>query len=386
MQWRTLTRLPSLLAGGQFLLCGTALAVSAPPPSDGSSGSFYAVLGTGDGQNFAELFDTDNGQTYYAYGGGWNPGPLVAFKTIRYNGKKYNAFNFTDITLNPSVPLTIVGGSPSILLASQNISLGGTVTVQADAGGAGVAATPTSPNGGPGGGPTGGGGGTGAGGGTQGAFCSESYTGGGGGGGGNFSTGAPGLNGTYPVDTNNTPIYLAGGPAGTSQPAGKLAGGGGGGAPGGGNANGEFWTALGAAGGGAVLFSTSGTMTITGTINAAGQSNGLPNAGNPGYGAGGAGGDIWLFSTGAFSNSGSILANGGAGGAQIVSLNCADTVTGPGPDGGNGSGGVVLITAPTISNTGTINVSDGGGQTTYGGKVGLNGTVTHRGTIIGRKK
>jgi len=386
MQQRAPARMPVLVSICQLLLCGTALAVPAPPPSDGSSGSFYTVLGTGGGQGFAELFNTDNGVPYYFYGGGWNPGTAVPFKVIKYNGKKYNAFNFTDITLPAPITLTLIGGNPSILLASQNISLGGTLTVQGNAGAAGVVAMPASPNGGPGGNKTGGGGGAGAGGGTQGAFCGEVYTGGGGGGGGNFSTGAPGLNGTYPVDTGQTPIYLSGGAAGAAQPANRLGGGGGGGAPGGGNANGEFWNAVGAAGGGAVVFSTAGSLSITGTVTAAGQSNQLPNAGNPGYGAGGAGGDVWLFSAGGFSNAGLLLANGGAGAAATVSLNCAGTVTGPGPDGGDGAGGVVLITAPTISNTGTINVADGGGQITYGGKVGLTGKVTHKGTIIGRKK
>ena len=91
MQPRALIRLPALVSISQLLLCGTALAVAAPPASNGSSGSFYAVLGSGGGVGYAELFNTDTGQAYFQYGGGWNPSALVPLKVISYNGKKRNA-------------------------------------------------------------------------------------------------------------------------------------------------------------------------------------------------------------------------------------------------------------------------------------------------------
>jgi len=353
-----------------------------PPTSDGSSGSFNAQFGNGE---YLQWFNVDNGQVHSGASGGFTAF-TVPFKTITYNGQTVNAYNFTDINMQPSVVLTIYGSKPAVFLATQNITIAGQLYFLSGAGAAGAGAQQTgTETGGNGGGKGGGKGGTGGAGETQGAFCTEGFGAGGGGGGGNYSAGLPGLQGWYPVDANN-PVHLAPGPGGLAEANTKLQGGGGSGAGGGATFAGDFYNTPGANGGGAVLFATPASFAITssGVINANGANGTL--GGTQGSSGGGAGGDAWIFATGGFTNAGSLTASGGAGGAETVGLNCAGTVTGPGGNGGIGSGGVIKIVAPTIQNNGMIDVSQGGGGTTNGGLVGTTGKVLKgTGTITGRK-
>jgi hypothetical protein len=376
---------------GPILCCAALLAAAppalaappTPPASDGSSGSFNAQFGDGE---YLDGFNVDNGQVHSGASGGF-----IAFtvphKTVRYNGQTLNAYNFTDFNMQPSVRLTIYGSKPAVFLASQSITIAGQLTFLSGAGAAGAEAMQSGggAGGGNGGGRGGGFGGASGGGETQGAFCTEGFGAGGGGGGGNYAAGAPGLPGWYPVDAAN-PRYAAAGPGGVKQSFLTLQGGGGSGAGGGSDFAGDYYALPGAQGGGAVVFGTSGSFTITstGVINANGALG--QTGGAEGSSGGGAGGDAWVIAAGGFTNNGSLTARGGAGGAETVTLNCAGTVSGPGANGGLGSGGVVKIDAPMIQNNGLIDVSQGGGGTAHGGFVGITGTVVKgSGTIVGRK-
>jgi RHS repeat-associated protein len=184
-------------------------------------------------------------------------------------------------------------------------------------GGSGATGTPGVP-------PGGGGAGTGG------------LTGAGGGGGGNNG---PGQVGTSTVGTTGG----AGGPGqGTPQftfaadnPTSALGGGGGGGGEGAlGSASGS-----GGGGGGFIHLTVAQSITIAGTVTAAGIPGGNGNNGGGG-GGGGAGGGIWLTApTVTLSAATDVTAAGGTGG------NGAQT----GGAGGNGAGGYIRIDADTLT-------------------------------------
>jgi hypothetical protein len=331
-----------------------------PPRSDGSSGSFNGQFGSG---GCLVWLNTDTGQVWCSDSGGFVIF-TVPYKVVKWKKQTFHAYNFTDMTVQPSVRLTIYGTQPAMFLATQDISFAGQFTIAAAAGAGGAAPTPEDPNGNSGGSATntaGGGGGSGAGGGVEGQCSEEYYTGGGGGGGANLKKGQSGLPGDYPVDAGGTPINNPPGPGGLKEPAHQLIGGGGGGSGGGTTYGGDFYGFPGANGGGAVLFSTKGSINIlSGAIIDASGANGIVSQGFTGSSGGGAGGDEWFYAQGSFTNAGTLNTQGGEGGKSTYTSGCSNPTTVKGPDGGNGGGGNLVVNAAKIDNAGTIDVSDGG--------------------------
>lgn len=133
------------------------------------------------------------------------------------------------------------------------------------------------------------------------------------------------------------------------------------GSSGGGGGAGCLWgtsgtfTSVGGDGGGTLVVLAGGSIINTGTISADGATP-------TGLGAGGGGGGvIVLASRTSASNTGAINARGGAGGPSHVSSGA----------GGGGGGGIVHLVAPDASNTGTIAVTGGAS-----GPIGASGSVT----------
>jgi hypothetical protein len=356
-----------------------------PPVSNGSAGSFDAHFGNGDGLVW---FNVDTGVAWNAASGGYVAFTLP-FRVVKWNGQKFNSYNFTDMTVEPTVKLVIYGTNPAMFLAKGDINFAGQFTIVAAAGVGGVAPDQNTPpyNGGTGKSATnkaGGGGGSGPSGGVQGECSGEMITAGGGGGGGNAKRGKSGLHGNYPVDAGGTPQYDPPGPGGKGEPAKKLVGGGGGGAGGGGFWAGNFYGQPGANGGGAVLFSTKGSITIaSGAVIDVSGLNGAVSGGGTGSSGGGAGGDESFYARDTFTNNGTLNIHGGAGGKSTYTSGCSNPVTVEGPDGGDGSGGQLAVSASKIRNNGMIDLSDGGHGNAYGGNAELQGIVTRRGTIKG---
>lgn len=380
-----------MLAAALFMTAaGTsaALAVQAAPVrSDGSSGSFNAQFGNG--YDLA-WFNVDNGQVYSTASGGYIAF-TVPYKVRAWNGQSIHAYNFTDITVQPGVNLKIIGTSPAMFLARTNISISGQLAFVngVGAGGAAPSSSASPYNGGAGMSPTGktsgGGGGDGQIGQTEGCGGGETITAGGGGGGGNVLAGGDGLAGDYPADGPGPVVHNNRGKGGPAEVQSKLQGGEGGGAGGGGYFNGNFYGFPGGNGGGAVVFSSAGTTTIAsgGVVDTSGVT-GAPSAYGTGSSGGGAGGDAWFYSVGAFVNDGTLNLSGGAGGSSTYTsenANCRKQVTVAGPNGGAGSGGFLQIEAPSITNGGTIKVPNGDGS--KGGLVSMIGKIAHGGTIIG---
>jgi hypothetical protein len=343
-------------------------AQAAPARSDGSSGSFNAQFGNGE---YLVWFNVDNGQVYSAASGGY-VAFTVPYKVRAWNGQTFHAYNFTDITVQPSVSLKIVGSSPAMFLARTNISIAGQLTFVngVGAGGAAPSSSASPYNGGAGMSPTGkmsgGGGGDGQIGQIEGCGAGETITAGGGGGGGNVLAGGDGLAGDYPADGPGPVVHNKRGKGGPAEVQSKLQGGEGGGA-------------------GAVVFSAAGTTTIAsgGVVDSSGVA-GTPSAYGTGSSGGGAGGDAWFYSVGAFVNDGTLNLSGGAGGSSTYTsenANCRKQVSVAGPNGGAGSGGFLQIEAPSITNDGTIKTRNGDGSD--GGLVSMIGKVAHGGTIIG---
>jgi hypothetical protein len=332
--------------------------------------------------------NTDNGVVWDAASGGFAAFTLP-FRVVKWNGQTFNAYNFTDMVVEPTVKLVIYGTNPAMFLAKKDISFAGQFTVVAAAGAGGAAPDQNSPpyDGGTGQSATntaGGGGGSGPIGGVQGQCTGEVVTAGGGGGGGNAKHGKSGLPGNYPVDAGGTPQNDPPGPGGKAEPAKKLVGGGGGGAGGGGFWAGNFFGQPGANGGGAVVFSTKSNITIaTGALIDVSGLNGAVSGGGTGSSGGGAGGDEWFYAKGTFTNNATLNIHGGAGGTSTYTSGCFNPVTVEGPDGGDGSGGQLFVSASKIRNSGVIDVSDGSHGNTAGGNVELQGIVTRRGTIKG---
>lgn len=218
--------------------------------------------------------------------------------------------------------------------------------------------------GGGGGGGGGDGNGTGGTGGSGGAF---GIAGGGGGGGGNAgssknaaaggnagSAGTTGMGNGGEVGSGATGGSGAGGS--TNGSAGGGGGGGGGfygsaalttlylgsgGGQGGGSANASGAGATGGAGGGIVIINA-GTLTVSGTIRANGNS-GSGSAGGTGSGGGGSGGSVLINASSATLGSSIVSATGATGGANASRR------------GGGGAGGVGLIAANYSSVSGTTN-------------------------------
>jgi hypothetical protein len=364
-----------------------SIADSIPKPprlSDGSSGSFDGQFRDGD---CLQWINVDTGQVWCSDSGGF-VFFTVPFKAITYNGQSVHAFNFTDFNMESTVHLIVYGNTPAIFLAQQDINIAGTFRFQTVAGSAGVPSNgnPNS-NGGAGGGLGGGQGGSGRGGETE--ACNSfpvGFTGGGGGGGGNYSAGLDGLHGYWPSDVPHH-VHLPPGPGGLAQNDATLQGGGGGAAGGGGDFEGNFFGGpFGGVGGGSVVFSTPGMISVasTGVLDASGANGGVQQTTSGGSG-GGAGGDTWFFARGGFINAGQVLANGGQGGASNVNkAACSDEGTVPGPNGGDGSGGVIIIKSKSISNTGTIDYAGGDGRKNpNGGKFIHSSKVKNRGKLVG---
>jgi hypothetical protein len=359
----------------------TLAAQIAPNRSDGSSGSFNAQFG---GRGDLVWFNVDTGQAFSNQSGGY-VAFTVPYKIRSWNGQTFHAFNFTDMIVQPSIKLTIYGSAPAMFLAKTNISFAGQFTIASEAGAGGAAPTPSAPSGGTGAsrsGAAGGGGGTGPSGETEGQCSGEYFTASGGGGGGNVAHGGPGRPGDYPIDAAGPPPNYPGGKGGKVELQTRLLGGAGGGAGGGGVYGGDFYGFPGANGGGAVVFSSAGTITIApGAIIDASGSLGASSNSFTGSSGGGAGGDEWFYSVGAFTNSGTLNLAGGAGGTSTYTSGCYKPKTVKGPNGGAGSGGFLQIVAPSITNDGTIKVPNGDGST--GGLVSMIGKVAHSGTIVG---
>jgi hypothetical protein len=374
-----------LVALGTVAWSPTAFAFQkAPPVSDGSSGSFDKAIGTG---SCLAWINIDNGQVWCTDSGGfvWTTLP---FKTITYDGQSVHAFNFTDLTMESTVNLTVYGSSPAVFLAQQDVSLAGQFKFQNGtiAGGVPSNGNPNV-NGGNGSGVGGGSGGQGAGGQVQACNFGWYFTAGGGGGGGNYSVGLPGHRGYWAADIAH-PVHLPGGPGGTVEVSSTLQGGGGGAAGGGGNYGGDYYGgAPGGNGGGSVVFSTPGNIIVasTGVMDARGSNGGVVQ-GTSGSSGGGAGGDAWFFAQSSFSNAGQVLTSGGAGATtSYPKTACGDQSLVPGPNGGNGSGGVVLIKSPNIANSGTINVAGGNGKgKPNGGLLAHSSKIDNTGQIIGQ--
>jgi hypothetical protein len=393
MTFRHHTALRTLMAACLATCTAIQPALAAPPmppKSDGSAGSFDAQFGNGP-------FGTDEwnlttGQVYENIGGGYTPVFTVPFKTITYNGQTVHAFEFSSLTMEPTLKI-IVFGSTAVLLSQGNIDIAGQFEFPYGT----LGGTPSTGNGNFNGGSgqvaggSGGGGGYGQGGSIQTACAGQGFSGGGGGGGGNYSPGTAGLRGAVPGGTGvtNPPTPLKGGKFGRMQNANKLLQGGGGGAGGGGNSGGEYFGgSAGGNGGGAVVIGTPGTITIesTGVLNSAGLAGSLP-AYTSGSSGGGAGGDIWLFAKKGFSNAGQILVNGGAGGTSTYNRTPCQKLahSADGPNGGDGSGGVIVISAPSIANTGTINFAGGGSSGNDGELVTLSAPIANSGKIVGNR-
>jgi hypothetical protein len=116
------------------------------------------------------------------------------------------------------------------------------------------------------------------------------------------------------------------------------------------------WTGAGGGGaGGAILIATSGTLTLTGSLQAKGAvgGNGYGSGTNAGPAGGGSGGAIRLMATSLAGSAGSVLVNGGAGGAGT-----ANSV------GGVGAAGRIRLEA--FSSTATWTFSHSPSQTVPG--------------------
>lgn len=176
--------------------------------------------------------------------------------------------------------------------------------------------------------------------------------------------------------------------------------GGGGGA---GDAN-DVWGGNGGNGGGLVFINSYGSISGSGSITANGSAGGDSSgpaspgfgeySGKEGCGGGGAGGTVILQTTSSV-NSISISANGGKGGDQIMTPGPFATIQEAEGPGGGGGGGYVAISAgsPTISvnggNNGTTTsplVSNFNPNGATKGGVGLsNGTITNFDVISGNQ-
>jgi hypothetical protein len=219
--------------------------------------------------------------------------------------------------------------TPVTILATGNVTIAGTIDLSGGLGGNAVAGTFLGSNAG-----TGGAGGFDGGNGANGVASTIGGSGlgpGGGGGGGSGAGAGFAATGTAGLPINATP----GGAYGNAEllPLIGGSGGGGGGAGLGGTSAG------GGGGGGAILIAASGSITLTGTINARGGQGGSGN--NPG--GGGSGGAVRLVATVINGTTGVLDVRGGAANSGI------------GVSSGAGSAGRIRIESYT--NSATLNVN-----------------------------
>jgi hypothetical protein len=201
-----------------------------------------------------------------------------------------------------------------------------------------------------------------------GTLCGSSAGGGGGslhtsggGGGGAQTAGGAGANG----------VGGTGGTAGSAFTASTLRGG----CPGG--VSGDWaCTTSGGGGGGALQISAAGTLTVTGTITANGGAGGTSNCASPGCapgpnhtyggggGGGGAGGMVRLEGV-TVTNSGTVTVNGGNGGGPDSTLT----------EQGMGGAGATSASSPGAVGTGSISSGCGSDDQSGGGGGGGYGTL-----------
>ncbi len=221
-------------------------------------------------------------------------------------------FNFTTINIPSGVTVKFNRNSrntPVTLLATGNVTIGGTISVNGENG----LSNGVGGKGGPSGWPGGNGGinvdlfdgrnGDGPGGGTGGNYNGTGHWGGGGGG-----FGAAGSN----AWANPVAPYGQGGPTYGTYSLLPLTGGSGGG---GGAANATARGTSGGGGGGAILIASSGTISLTGSITTVGGNGAsAPPYALTGTGGGGSGGAVRLIAN-TISGTGMIDVRGGTGGA-----------------------------------------------------------------------
>lgn len=239
--------------------------------------------------------------------------------------------NYTTVNIPSNVIITFLRNSknrPVALLASGNVTVAGTLSVDGKSatslggfgpggpggfdGGAGGYPFDVSTAGSVGDGPGAGAGGLGTTGASPGGGAGGSYAGSGINGGSSIST--PAVAG--PRYGSASIISLIGGSGGGGGGATLTRGGGAGGG-----------------GGGAILIASSGTLNLTGTINARGGAGGTGGAG----GGGGSGGAIRLVANIINGTGGSLQASGGNGSASVTGNT--------GTTGGGGGGGFIRVEA-----------------------------------------
>jgi hypothetical protein len=214
--------------------------------------------------------------------------------------------NYTSVLVESGATLKFLKNeknTPVVILATEDVTINGTISVSGTTGGL----TINVGTGGPGGHDGGVGGllyksgtrGGGPGGGAGGEGYSNNYYAGNSGGGGGFAS-SGGSSETY----NNTSA-AGGGVYGNERMLPLLGGSGGGG--GGGTTT---WRgAAGGGGGGAILIASSGTITVTGAIYANGAKGGIGEGNYGGHGGSGSGGSIHLIAD-TIRGNGTINANG----------------------------------------------------------------------------
>ncbi|MDO9020363.1 MAG: hypothetical protein Q8S73_11450 [Deltaproteobacteria bacterium] len=125
---------------------------------------------------------------------------------------------------------------------------------------------------------------------------------------------------------------------------------------------------LGGGGGGSIGAAAAGDLAVATTFQPGSGGGGgsadygfRPGAGGT-SGGGGGGGALRITSMTRITVSGSVLANGGAGGAAYVGTAMAEGCDpAPGAAGGGGSGGVIFLRAPEITTSATARISAVGG-------------------------
>ncbi|MCC7509847.1 MAG: IPT/TIG domain-containing protein [Planctomycetes bacterium] len=216
--------------------------------------------------------------------------------------------------------------------------------------------------------------GTGFGGGGQYGSCCHGTGGGGGAYGGNGGAG-----GRFLTSPNPGTGGTAHGAAGSPTSAGMGAGGGSGSSV----ATGTGASGAGGAGGASITLNA-GTISLSGTINADGAAGGnatqTGSSVSPHGGGGGSGGGVLL--NGAMTLTGSITARGGAGGNQIGT-------SGWGSGGGGGGGGRIWLNGVKVSQSGgfTTSVTGGAAGTSLAGAslnpvAGSAGSMTDNTTTV----
>jgi len=302
-------------------------------------------------------------------------------------------YEFASFHIKAGVTVTVTGTSPLVLIVAGPVAIEGTLALAgsggADAGCVGLWTQCPAPNGygvgGAGGGGGGGAGGSsamdyclsacntstppgtsctcdapgsGTGAGQRGEYCGQ---GGGGGGAGHASDGAGGAS-----NSAGTAAGGVGGKAYASVDAGSLfagSGGGSGSAGGGANAAGA-----GGGGGGGAIKITAASIKISGTITANGGKGGnqvvgpCGQDGDGGGGGGGSGGAIWLRSVAVDLSGATVTAKGGTGGS-------AGGAMPTGGNGGNGADGRIRI--DSLSTTGSTAPTYSTGDTSGVGQLGF---------------